>query len=276
MSALDSLCKNSVDEEYRCAICFLGGLNAVAEFLQCDFRQHDNTNDPRHISMRQTACLILANLAFGDGCNKALLCSSETFLETLVRLLSSCNQDLRQSVGRCDTECQLACGCHQQTQSEKQQGTQLFHWWIDRSNSWIDWLIDWLDGSLFFQVVTALMRASMQSKTESSLKVVLCALSNLSAHNDENRQDICACEGALAFLVGKLTYKSPFNPGDHLVQEYSGNVLRSISIVITVRPEYRKILRDQGCLEILVDHLKSPCIPLVENACCILWNLSAR
>lgn len=116
----------------------------------------------------------------------------------------------------------------------------------------------------------------MQSKTEASLKVLLCALSNLAAHNDDNRQDICAVDGALAFLVAKLAYKSLSSAHAHEVPEYSGCVLRSISNVIAVRPEYRKVLRDHECLEVLVDHLRSSHLALVANSCCILWNLSAR
>ena len=39
---------------------------------------------------------------------------------------------------------------------------------------------------------------------------------------------------------------------------------------------YRAILRENGCLELLLQQLKSPSLTIVSNACGTLWNLSAR
>ena len=38
----------------------------------------------------------------------------------------------------------------------------------------------------------------------------------------------------------------------------------------------RAILRENGCLELLLQQLKSPSLTIVSNACGTLWNLSAR
>lgn len=65
-----------IGDEYRQCICFLGGLPAVAELLQCDFQKFDDSPDTDHSEMRVCACMILTNLTFGDGVNKALLSSS--------------------------------------------------------------------------------------------------------------------------------------------------------------------------------------------------------
>jgi hypothetical protein len=42
------------------------------------------------------------------------------------------------------------------------------------------------------------------------------------------------------------------------------------------RDDYRKVLRDRRCLEVLLAHLRSPSLTVVSNACGTLWNLSAR
>lgn len=55
--------------------------------------------------------------------------------------------------------------------------------------------------------VTGLMKAAMINNKENTLKSILSALWNLSAHSTENKAEICAIDGALGFLVDTLTYK---------------------------------------------------------------------
>lgn len=79
--------------------------------------------------------------------------------------------------------------------------------------------------------------------------------------------------GALAFLVSLLRHKSP------AIVENGGGILRNISSFIATSPEgqtYRCILRQNGCLETLLQQLKSSSLTIVSNACGTLWNLSAR
>lgn len=121
---------------------------------------------------------------------------------------------------------------------------------------------------------TKLMGAAMKVKKEATLKSILSALWNLSAHGSENKAEICAVGGALEFLVSTLTYKSPSKTT--AVIENGGGVLRNISSHITVREDYRQILRKHGCLQILLKQLRSPSLNIVSNACGTLWNLSAR
>lgn len=96
--ALNQLMKASFDEEYRHSICLLGGLQAIAELLLCYFAVYDVTLDISHIMLRKLACMILINLTFGDGTNKALLCSSMPFLQMLSQFLSSPSEIMRQVV----------------------------------------------------------------------------------------------------------------------------------------------------------------------------------
>ena len=46
---------------------------------------------------------------------------------------------------------------------------------------------------------------------ESTLKRLLSALWNLSAHSVENKVSICSVDGALGFLVSTLTYRCQTN-----------------------------------------------------------------
>ncbi|MEJ1286363.1 hypothetical protein NN561_017370 [Cricetulus griseus] len=122
--------------------------------------------------------------------------------------------------------------------------------------------------------VKALMECALEVKKESTLKSVLSALWNLSAHCTENKADICAVDGALAFLVGTLTYRSQTNT--LAIIESGGGILRNVSSLIATNEDHRQILRENNCLQTLLQHLKSHSLTIVSNACGTLWNLSAR
>ncbi|NXR15893.1 APCL protein, partial [Semnornis frantzii] len=109
---------------------------------------------------------------------------------------------------------------------------------------------------------------------ESTLKSVLSALWNLSAHSTENKAAICAVEGALGFLVSTLTYKCQSN--SLAIIESGGGILRNVSSLVATREDYRQVLRDHNCLQTLLQHLRSHSLTIVSNACGTLWNLSAR
>lgn len=72
---------------------------------------------------------------------------------------------------------------------------------------------------------------------ESTLKSVLSALWNLSAHCTENKADICAVEGALAFLVSTLMYRSQTNT--LAIIESGGGILRNVSSLIATNEDHR-------------------------------------
>lgn len=122
--------------------------------------------------------------------------------------------------------------------------------------------------------VTILVKAAMEAEKESTLKSILSALWNLSAHCSANKADICLVDGALAFLVSTLTYKSKSKT--LAIVENGGGILRNVSSHIAIQNDYRVILRKHNCLQILLQHLKSPSLTVVSNACGTLWNLSAR
>jgi len=56
---------------------------------------------------------------------------------------------------------------------------------------------------------TALMQAAMMPGNEQTLKSILSALWNISAHCVDNKAAVCTVPGALEFLIGLLEYRSP-------------------------------------------------------------------
>lgn len=182
--------------------------------------------------VRRYAVVALTNLTFGNAHIKSFLCSFSGFVPIMVaQLRSSTSESL------------LKATAH------------LFRnlaWKADKSSK------QTLAES---NVVIVLMHAAMSSnsnngqneaKEEPTLKVILSALWNLSAHCRKNKvsilffrgmgqglimhhvffqADICSMNGALAFLVALLRHKSP------AIVENGGGILRNISSFIATSPE---------------------------------------
>lgn len=72
---------------------------------------------------------------------------------------------------------------------------------------------------------------------ESTLKSLLSALWNLSAHSIENKVAICSVDGALGFLVSTLTYRCQTN--SLAIIESGGGILRNVSSLVATREDYR-------------------------------------
>uniref|UniRef100_A0A1B6D309 Adenomatous polyposis coli protein n=1 Tax=Clastoptera arizonana TaxID=38151 RepID=A0A1B6D309_9HEMI len=244
-AAIAALMKLSFDEEHRHAMCQLGALYAIANLIQADTEIHGSeVNTTSCVTLRRYAGMALTNLTFGDGNNKALLCSMRAFMSALVAQLRSPSEDLRQVTAS-----------------------------VLRN---LSWRADNQSKTMLRQVnaVVALMIAAMDVKKESTLKSILSALWNLSAHCNMNKVDICGVDGALQYLVETLTFPSPSK--SLAIVENAGGILRNISSHIAVREDYRATLREHNCLPILLQQLKSPSLTIVSNACGTLWNLSAR
>ncbi|XP_076761918.1 uncharacterized protein LOC143429938 isoform X2 [Xylocopa sonorina] len=244
-TTIAALMKLSFDEAHRHAMCQLGGLHAVAELIEMDHMAHGSECDDQNcITLRRYAGMALTNLTFGDGNNKALLCSFREFMKALVSQLRSPSDDLRQVTAS-----------------------------VLRN---LSWRADTISKQTLREVgaVTGLMKAAMEGRKESTLKSILSALWNLSAHCSTNKVDICAVDGALAFLVDMLSYKAPSKT--LAIVENAGGILRNVSSHIAVREDYRAIVRERGCLQVLLQQLRSPSLTVVSNACGALWNLSAR
>ncbi|GFO31868.1 adenomatous polyposis coli [Plakobranchus ocellatus] len=242
-AAIAALMKLSFDEDYRSAICTLGGLQAIAELLEINNRMVGEDSECS-TTVRRYACMALTNLTFGDGKNKALLCSMRGAMGALVAQLASPSEDLIQAAAS-----------------------------VLRN---LSWRADLASKKTLREIgaVTTLMQAAMAVKKETTLKSILSALWNLSSHCSENKAEICAVDGALQFLVGLLTYKSQAKT--LAIVENGGGILRNVSSQVAIREDYRQILRNNGCLQLLLQQLRSTSLTIVSNACGTLWNLSAR
>lgn len=86
----------------------------------------------------------------------------------------------------------------------------------------------------WYGILKPLFHFSVQ---ESTLKSVLSALWNLSAHSTENKMAICSVDGALGFLVSTLTYQCQTN--SLAIIESGGGILRNVSSLIATRDDYR-------------------------------------
>lgn len=226
-------------------MCHLGGLQAIAALVQCDHAVHGaDTSDQKCILLRRYAGAALTNLTFGDGNNKALLCANKEFMKALVAQIET------------DADCLLQVTANV---------LRNLSWRADK---------DMKNVLCENGTVTVLTKAAMKNKNENTLRAVLSALWNLSAHSSENKTEFLMVEGALIFLVEMLTYESPSKT--LLVVENAGGILRNVSSHIAVNEEYRRILRQRNCLGILLQQLKSASLTIVSNACGTLWNLSAR
>nr|XP_028569368.1 adenomatous polyposis coli protein 2 isoform X1 [Podarcis muralis] len=239
-----AIMKLSFDEDYRRAMNELGGLQAVAELLQVDYEMHQMTSDPLNLALRRYTGMALTNLTFGDVVNKATLCSRQRCMQAIVAQLASESEELHQVVSS-----------------------------ILRN---LSWRADMNSKKVLREVgsVTGLMQCALRANKESTLKSILSALWNLSAHSTENKAAICLVDGALGFLVSTLTYKCQSN--SLAIIESGGGILRNVSSLVATKEDYRQVLRDHSCLQTLLQHLKSHSLTIVSNACGTLWNLSAR
>ncbi|XP_050562867.1 adenomatous polyposis coli protein-like isoform X1 [Spodoptera frugiperda] len=240
-----ALMKLSFDEEHRHVVCQLGGLQALAALVSGDQAAHGSrTDDNTCLTMRKYAGMTLTNLTFGDGNNKSLLCSFKDFMLALVEQLESPNDDMRQVTAA-----------------------------VLRN---LSWRADTNSKQVLREVgaVKGLTKAAMTCQKEATLKSVLSALWNLTAHCSMNKVALCSVEGALGFLVDMLSYNSPTKT--LAIVENAGGIMRNVSSHIAVREDYRQILRERNCLSVLLQHLKSPSLTVVSNSCGTLWNLSAR
>lgn len=243
--AVAAIMKLSFEEEHKNSICELGGLQTVGEILAVDFMVNKECNDPYAIALRKYAGMVLINLTYNDAKNKAVLCTMTSTLKAIIgQLQLTEEEDL----------IQVFAGIIRNISWRPDENTQ-------RSLQSIN-------------AVRALMMCTQKLKTEVCIRAVLSAVWNLSAHNSENKEEICRTPGSLKFLAFALSYRSPSKSID--VAENAGGILRNISSHIAVNSSYRQILREEGCMQTLVSQLRSPSTRVVSNSCGVLWNLSAR
>lgn len=225
-------------------MCQLGALQTISTLIQLDHTVHGSSTDPNCVTMRRYAGMILTNLTFGDGNNKALLCSNKGFMRALVDQINSNSDELVQVTAS-----------------------------VIRNLSWrADAYMKEVLNSI--GTVRTLTLAAMKCSLENTLKALLSALWNLSNHCAKNKAEFCEIDGAIDFLIDMLCYEAASRTTS--VIENAGGILRNISTYIALNDECRVILRKKQCLSILLQQLKSPSLTVVSNACGTLGNLAAH
>lgn len=245
IQAIGTLMKISFDEDHRFVMCQLGALQTISNLIQLDHAVHSAASTSSNcITMRRYAGMALTNLTFGDGNNKALLCSNKNFMKALVDQINSNSDELVQVTAS-----------------------------VIRNLSWradtnMKQALNEID------TIKILTSAAMKCTQENTLKAILSALWNLSNHCAKNKAEVCEIAGAIEFLVDMLLYDAPSKTTN--VIENAGGILRNISTHMALYEKYRIILRQKSCFNILLEQLKSPSLTVVSNACGTLGNLSAH
>lgn len=237
---LEAVMRLTFEEKYKQSICNLEGLEAIAAILMDTSLKLNGKACTEKVSKTlRLTCMALTNLTFGDAHNKNTVCSIEGFVPALVKLLAEGSEDVRKVVAG-----------------------------VVRN---ISWKADAASKKILREsgMVFALLKCSMESERESSLKCLLNALWNVSSHSADNKADICEYSHSLEFIVSLLGQSET-------IIENGGGILKNISSHIAVNDQCRQILRKHKCLEILLGHLQLSNMVVVANACGTLWNLSAR
>ncbi|KRZ72785.1 Adenomatous polyposis coli protein [Trichinella papuae] len=242
LSAIASLMKWSFEEDNRSATCFFGGLESICEALIMDQLVFKTEPPENHILCRKYIGMTLTNLTFGAARSKQVLCGNMNFLRTVNEQIRSNDDDLKQvfaSVLR-----NLSWKAEDSSKAALQQN----------------------------HTVALLTEAAMRSKKETTLKSILSALWNLTSHCAENQMEVCTVPQAVQFLA--LTLKRSTAAGNNAIVENCGGILRNISACIADREEWRSVLRQTGCYQVLMEHLGAKSLTVISNACGALWNLS--
>ena len=167
--------------------------------------------------------MALTNLTFGSSSTKSYLCTLPTFIAIMADQLESPSENVRKAT------------------------SHLFRnlaWKADRASQLVlsdSGVVNILVSSAMrlaakSMVVTQRGRSVEPGRDEQTLKVILSAVWNLSAHCRKNKADICEETGSLVFLVELLRSSS------QTIVENGGGILRNISSYIassTQGEEYR-------------------------------------
>ncbi|CAD5119573.1 DgyrCDS8175 [Dimorphilus gyrociliatus] len=242
-NSVERLMKLSFEAHQRKLLVQVGGLRVLVDLLraECQLVGIITTNE-HNLLIRRYCCMALTNLTYGDPAIKYWLCCDDLkhALTSLLDLLKSTNDDLRQAVS-----CVMRNLC----------------WKVDGASK------------LALQesgCIKCLMLSAMSESNENTLKAMLAALWNVSAHSKQNKKDICELDGSLKFLVKTIAHTNK------KIVENSGGILRNISSQIALNNTYRTTLRNSGALSALINNLHSSNDIIMSNACGTLWNLSAR
>ena len=194
---------------------FLFSVSQCWKIFQVENKAHlPNSNSTQCREVRRYAVVALTNLTFGNASVKSYLCSFPGFVEIMVNQLECNWENLRKATAHLFRN--LAWKADKSAKSILSE-SKVVHVLLLAAMS---------VGSR--ALVETPMGTSVEPnrEDESTLKVILSALWNLSAHCKKNKSDVCSQEAALVFLVQLLRSKST------AVVENGGGILRNISSFI--------------------------------------------
>ena len=193
--------------------------------FQVENKAHSpNSNNSQCREVRRYAVVALTNLTFGNASVKSYLCSFPGLVDIMVHQLECSWENLRKATAHLFRN--LAWKADKTSKSILSESQVVNVLMMAAMTTAVRSLVDTSGG----------LSVEPSKEEESTLKVILSALWNLSAHCKKNKSDVCSLEGALVFLVQLLRSKSTD------VVENGGGILRNISSFIATCPqgeEYR-------------------------------------
>eukprot|EP00118_Oscarella_pearsei_P027241 m.310944 g.310944 ORF g.310944 m.310944 type:complete len:919 (+) comp56915_c0_seq1:184-2940(+) len=254
---VEKLMQLSFKTDYRLAILLLGGIPAVGELLVADHRANQTTRRVQDDSsvgkgpssseeLRKHCCTVLTNLTFGSEENKVGVCRLGDTLRVVVLQLDSSHGDLVRSAAN-----------------------------LLRN---LSWRANDVTKRALSRVgaVSGLLRGCRRANgQEATLRACTSALWNLSAHSTKNKEEICLEHGGLQFVFYLLKQWTSVKYSQDIVQNAAG-ILLNVSSYVSIKPGYRKLLREAKLYETLVQLLKSANSDMLKKVCGIVWNLSSR
>ncbi|CAD6184359.1 unnamed protein product [Caenorhabditis auriculariae] len=241
-NALDTIVKESFDEEYRKVATVLGLVEALAEALILELHVFGvpTVNQNEHRCIRKYIANALTNLTFGQIHSKRKLCLYTEFMRTIIRIIL-----------------------------EAPNLAQVYAGLVRN----LSWMADDEMTSALRPTVRALAVAAVNAHAvndDGCEKATLSALWNLAAHSQENKRAICDTPNCLAVLCRLLTPDSRMTA----IVESATGILKYVSQYLLHTSTHLDI-RNEMVLR-LVQLLGSASFTIVTNTLGAISNLISK
>ncbi|CAB3408464.1 unnamed protein product [Caenorhabditis bovis] len=241
-AALDTIVKDSFEEEYRKVATILGLVEALAEVLILEIHTFgvSNSHHNEHRSIRKLIANALTNLTYGQIHSKRRLCAYDGFIRCVVRIII-----------------------------ESPNVTQVYAGLVRN----LSWMADAEMSESLRPTVHALAIAAVhanKNRDEGCVKATLSALWNLASHSVENKRTICDTPNFLALLASLLSTDVRHTG----IGESATGILKYVSQYLantSSHLELRNIL-----LTGLISLLGSPTFTILTNTLGAIANLISK
>lgn len=238
--ALDSIVKDSFDEEYRKVAIVSGVVDAIAEVLVLEIDVFGMPSANENRTIRKFIANALTNLTYGHVHSKRKLCAYNGFIPCVVRIFT-----------------------------EAQNLSQVYAGLIRN----LSWMADADMCSILSPTCEALARAFVEARSigdEACIRATLSALWNLASHSEQNKRAISEQDGCLAMLAELLTPDARMT----VVVESASGILKYASQYLSSSPAHSQIRAVLASH--LVQLLSSASFTVVSNTLSALASLIAK